>query len=64
MTPYDSNPLQVHSVMAVARLVGVSERSVRRLITGGELPAVRIGRRVGVRQGDLEAFLERCRVVR
>jgi excisionase family DNA binding protein len=45
-----------------ARRLGVSERTMRRLVAAGELPAVRAGRRVLLRTADLREFGVRCRV--
>lgn len=42
----------------VADLLRVSTMTVYRLIRGGELPAVRVGRSYRVRQSDLDGYLE------
>lgn len=42
----------------VADLLRVSTMTVYRLIRGGELPAVRVGRSYRVRSVDLDAYLE------
>lgn len=42
----------------VADRLRVSTMTVYRLIRGGELPAVRVGRNYRVRTGDLERYLE------
>lgn len=42
----------------VAERLRVSTMTVYRLIRGGELPAVRVGRNYRVRRADLEAYLE------
>lgn len=36
--------------------LGVSDRTVRRLVANGHLPAVRIGRRVLIRAADVDLF--------
>lgn len=41
----------------VADLLRVSTMTVYRLIRGGELPAVRVGRSYRVRQTDLDGYL-------
>jgi excisionase family DNA binding protein len=41
----------------VARYLRVSDRTVSRLIRAGELPALRIGRAVRIRQSDLLEML-------
>jgi excisionase family DNA binding protein len=46
----------------IARILGVCERSVRRMTDRGELPPlVRVGSAVGLMQSDIKAFLERMR---
>ncbi|MBY5161104.1 helix-turn-helix domain-containing protein [Salsipaludibacter albus] len=42
----------------VADLLRVSTMTVYRLIRGGELPAVRVGRSYRVRSQDLDSYLE------
>lgn len=42
----------------VGQVLQFSERSVRRLIQVGDLPAIRVGRSPRVREADLRAFLE------
>jgi excisionase family DNA binding protein len=42
----------------VADLLRVSTMTVYRLIRGGELPAVRVGRSYRVRQADLDTYLQ------
>lgn len=44
-----------------ARRLGMSDQTVRRLITTGELPAYRFGRQYRVSEVDLRAYLERTR---
>lgn len=46
------------TVAEVADLLRVSTMTVYRLIRGGELPAVRVGRNYRVRRGDLDSYLE------
>jgi excisionase family DNA binding protein len=46
------------TVYEVADLLKLNQQTVRNLIDRGELPAVRLGRRVRVRQSDLEDVLE------
>ena len=47
------------SAEAVGELLSVSVRTVRRMITSGEIPVVRIGRAVRVRRVDIEALIGR-----
>lgn len=43
----------------VARYLGVSERTVGRLVSAGSLNALRVGRLVRFRDADVTALLER-----
>lgn len=54
-------PAPLRSIRAVAEFLGVSERTVRRLIAGGELKAHRIGGSLRISEADLRAYLDRCR---
>ena len=48
------------SVDEAARVLSCSRSTVRRLLRGGDLPAVRVSPRVvRVRRSDLEALIER-----
>ena len=49
------------TIEEVAKICGVSSRSVRRWIDRDELPAVRIGRLVRVTECDLQRFFDRHR---
>lgn len=44
----------------VAEVLGISDRKVRSLISGGELPSLLIGRRRKVRREDVEEFIQKC----
>jgi excisionase family DNA binding protein len=46
------------TVSEVAAAMRVSNMTVYRLIKGGELPAVRVGKNYRIRESDLERFLE------
>jgi len=46
------------SVSEVARSLGVSDKTVWRLIDAGDLPFVRIRARILVRASDLDEFVE------
>jgi excisionase family DNA binding protein len=48
----------VHSLQEVAEKLGVSPRTLARLIASGELPSLTIGRRRLIRSAALEAWLE------
>jgi excisionase family DNA binding protein len=47
----------------VLAYLNVTPRTIYRLIRMGELPAIRIGRQWRFRQSDLDAFVDRQRVV-
>jgi excisionase family DNA binding protein len=47
------------TVPDVARLLQLSERTIRRLIAAGALDVVRIGRSVRIRRNDLSSLLSR-----
>jgi excisionase family DNA binding protein len=50
------------STAEAARRLGVRPRTVYGFINRGELPAFRIGRVIRVRESDLAAFIESCRI--
>ena len=45
-----------------ARRLGVTIRTLRRLIDDGRLPAYRIGRVIRLQQSDLDAFVDASRI--
>jgi excisionase family DNA binding protein len=45
------------TVAEVADVLRVSNMTVYRLIKGGEIPALRVGKNYRIRQDDLEAYL-------
>jgi excisionase family DNA binding protein len=47
----------------VLAYLNVTPRTIYRLVRTGELPAIRIGRQWRFRRADLEAFVNRQRVV-
>jgi excisionase family DNA binding protein len=49
-------------VPALAKELGVTLRTVYRLLDSGELASYRIGRVIRVRRSDVEKFLERVKV--
>jgi excisionase family DNA binding protein len=49
------------SVATVAFHLGVSEKTVRRLIDDGQLPTHRVGRLIRISETDLAAFIARSR---
>ena len=59
--PKSALPARLLTIEEVAKICGVSIRSVRRWIDRDELPAVRIGRLVRVGDRDLQQFFDRHR---
>lgn len=57
MTP-PSQP-RMHSRDDVARFLGISKQTIDRLIRSGDLPALKIGRRVLISDADLQALIAR-----
>jgi len=58
----NSNPTARGALLTasdIAKTLALSVRSVRRLIASGELPSVRLGRAVRVRQIDVDALIGR-----
>ena len=47
----------VLTVAEVADALRVSTMTVYRLVNGGELPALRVGKNIRIRERDLDAFL-------
>jgi excisionase family DNA binding protein len=45
-----------------ARRLGVTPRTLYRFIDEGGLPAYRLGRVIRLKQGDVDAFIETCRI--
>ena len=52
------DPLEAVPVKEAARLLHVSEPTVRKHIKAGELPSILIGRCRRIRRTDVEAFLQ------
>jgi excisionase family DNA binding protein len=50
------------SIPAVAKRLDVSEKSVRRYIDRGRLPAYKIGGQIRIAEEDVRAFLSSCRL--
>jgi excisionase family DNA binding protein len=66
MLPHNTSadPNRLVGQSYAANYLGVNERTVRRLITSGKLPAFRVGTKlVRVRHRDLEALLTRVPTV-
>lgn len=59
----DGVPRLALSPAEAAIALSVSERTLRALVDSGEIPHVRIARRIVIRVADLESFLESRRVL-
>lgn len=57
----DTVPRLLLSIVEVSRVLGISERFAKNLISSGELPSLRIGRLRRVYLGDLLNWIERQR---
>jgi excisionase family DNA binding protein len=58
----DQSGLELYTVQEVADRLGVHPETIRRLIHGGRMEAVRVGRVLRVHPDALETFLARQRV--
>ncbi len=45
------------------RRIDMTEQTVRRFIDAGDLPGYRMGRAIRIKEADLAAFIESCRIV-
>jgi excisionase family DNA binding protein len=50
------------STKEAARRLGITPRTLYRFIDGGDLPAYRMGRVIRLKQADVDAYIEQCRV--
>ncbi|MEI2711971.1 MAG: helix-turn-helix domain-containing protein [Nocardioides sp.] len=55
----DISEVKFLTVAEVAAMMRVSKMTVYRLVHGGELPAVRVGRSFRVDEKDVQAYLEK-----
>ena len=51
--------MQLHTISEVAQRLAVSSPTIRRLIARAELPTVRVGRCLRLRDDDVEALIRR-----
>jgi len=54
--------LKVYTISEVAKILKIHRTYVARLIRGGKLPAIKIGKFYRVREEDLEKFLRLSKV--
>jgi excisionase family DNA binding protein len=50
------------STKAAAQRLGVTPRTLYRFIDEGQLPGYRMGRVIRLKQADVDAYVERCRI--
>ena len=50
------------STKEAARRLGVTPRTLYRFIDEGGVPAYRLGRVIRLKQSDVDAYIERCRI--
>lgn len=55
------SPVWLSTADAAAR-IGVTTRTLYRFIDEGRLPAYQFGRVIRVKQSDVDAFIESCRI--
>ncbi len=59
----DSSPKTVWlSTAATATRLGITPRTLYRFIDEGQIPAYRLGRVIRLKEVDVEAFVEACRI--
>ena len=56
-----SRPIRLLTISEAAEYLAISERSIKRLITRGDLPCIRVGSALRFAFADLEAFIARNR---
>jgi excisionase family DNA binding protein len=52
----------LHSIATTAKRLDVSEKSVRRYVDSGRLPAYKIGGQIRILEEDFRSFLASCRM--
>jgi len=50
------------SIAQTAEVLNVSPKTVHRIIDGGKLPFIRMGKVIRIRPDDLRAYVARCRI--
>ena len=58
-TLFGNGVVPVFSVDEVAEHLGLHEKTVRKMIQRGDFRATRVGRRVLIRQDELQQFIDR-----
>lgn len=50
------------STREAARRLGITPRTLYRLIDSGQLPAYKVGRVIRLQEGEVDAFIDRARI--
>ena len=58
----DNDEIVWLSTKEAARRLGVTPRTLYRFIDEGGVPAYRLGRVIRLKQSDVDAYIERCRI--
>lgn len=62
MSMTTENDLMWLSTKAAAERLGITQRTLYRFIDEGQVPAYRFGRVIRLKQTDVDAFIEKCRI--
>jgi excisionase family DNA binding protein len=57
-----SSDIRWLSTAESARRLGITPRTLYRFIDEGQLPAYRLGRVIRLKEAEVEAFIEACRI--
>lgn len=57
-----SSDIRWLSTAESARRLGITPRTLYRFIDEGQLPAYRLGRVIRLKEAEVEAFIESCRI--
>jgi excisionase family DNA binding protein len=57
-----SNDLRWFSTAEAAKRLGITPRTLYRFIDEGQLPAYRFGRVIRLKQDEVDAFIDTCRI--
>lgn len=57
-----ANEIQWLSTAEAAKALGVTPRTLYRFINEGQVPGYRFGRVIRLKQSDVDAFIETCKI--
>ena len=58
----EDEDLEWLSTKAAARRLGITPRTLYRFVNDGDLVAYKFGRVIRLKKGDVDAFIETCRI--